>query len=181
MICALLLALTISVVNPFIGSGGHGHVFVGADVPHGQVHAGPMNTTLGWDWCSGYHASDSTFAGFAQTRLGGTGVADYGDIVIRPQLTSAFDPSEHFLKSTEECTPGYYSVTISDGIKARVTASEHCGVYRFSYPEGEPCFLVIDLRRGAQSLLFRKAYNGGYLEVKNSLKDILKLLRLKQS
>ena len=132
MICALLLALTISVVNPFIGSGGHGHVFVGADVPHGQVHAGPMNTTLGWDWCSGYHASDSTFAGFAQTRLGGTGVADYGDIVIRPQLTSAFDPSEHFLKSTEECTPGYYSVTISDGIKARVTASEHCGVYRFS-------------------------------------------------
>lgn len=168
MICALLLALTISVVNPFIGSGGHGHVFVGADVPHGQVHAGPMNTTLGWDWCSGYHASDSTFAGFAQTRLGGTGVADYGDIVIRPQLTSSFDPSEHFLKSTEECTPGYYSVTISDGIKARVTASEHCGVYRFSYPEGEPCFLVIDLRRGAQSLLFRKAYNGGYLNVRNS-------------
>lgn len=165
MICAFLVALTISVVNPFIGSGGHGHVFVGADVPHGQVHAGPMNVAQGWDWCSGYHSSDSTFAGFAQTRLNGTGVADYGDVLLRPQTTDTYEPNGFFLKSTEKCTPGFYEVVLLNGVKAKVTASEHAAVYRFTYPEGEPSYVVIDLKRGAQSLMFRKAFDGGYLKV----------------
>ncbi len=169
---AVLLALSCSMigvvdspVNPFIGSGGHGHVFVGANVPHGEVNAGPMNTTLGWDWCSGYHSSDSTFAGFAQTRLSGTGVADYGDILLRPQTTSDSETVCFFLKSSEKCVPGYYEVELSNGVKARVTASEHVAVYDFTYPKGEPSFLTIDLKRGAQSLLFRKAYDGGYVKL----------------
>lgn len=107
-VSALIVALNITLVNPFIGSGGHGHVFVGANVPHGEVCAGPMNTTLGWDWCSGYHDSDSTLAGFAQTRLSGTGVADYGDIVILPQITGGADVREWIDKKSEACSPGYY-------------------------------------------------------------------------
>ncbi len=164
---ALLVALNITLVNPFIGSGGHGHVFVGANVPHGEVCAGPMNTTLGWDWCSGYHDSDSTLAGFAQTRLSGTGVADYGDIVILPQITGGADVREWIDKKSEVCSPGYYEVRLSQSrIKTQITATEHCALYRFTYPEGTGAYLKIDLERGAQSLTFRKAFDGGGIEVR---------------
>lgn len=71
-------------VNPLVGSGGHGHVFVGASVPHGMVAVGPNNISQGWDWCSGYHDSDRTIAGFAQNHLSGTGIADLGEIVVMP-------------------------------------------------------------------------------------------------
>lgn len=64
------------VVNPMVGSGGHGHVFVGANCPHGMVEVGPNNLSVGWDWCSGYHDSDRTITGFAQNHLSGTGIAD---------------------------------------------------------------------------------------------------------
>src|SRR5574344_131796 len=71
-------------VNPLIGSGGHGHVFVGASVPFGMVQAGPVQFNTGWDWCSGYHYSDSTIIGFAQMHLSGTGIGDLGDISLMP-------------------------------------------------------------------------------------------------
>lgn len=71
----------VALVDPLIGSGGHGHVFVGASVPHGMVQLGPNNLSKGWDWCSGYHDSDSTIIGFAHTHLSGTGIADLGDII----------------------------------------------------------------------------------------------------
>lgn len=71
-------------VNPMIGSGGHGHVFVGASVPFGMVQAGPVQYNTGWDWCSGYHHSDSTIIGFAQLHLSGTGIGDLGDISLMP-------------------------------------------------------------------------------------------------
>ncbi len=166
MIGTFLLVLFVNIVNPFIGSGGHGHVFVGANVPHGEVCAGPMNTTLGWDWCSGYHDSDSTLAGFAQTRLSGTGVADYGDIVILPQLCDDAGFEEWMDKNSEVCRPGYYEVRLSQSkILAQVTATEHCACYRFTYPKGTGAYLKVDLGRGAQSLTFRKAFCGGGIEV----------------
>ena len=162
---SLLIALSVTLVNPFIGSGGHGHVFVGADVPHGEICAGPMNTTLGWDWCSGYHDGDLTLAGFAQTRLSGTGVADYGDIVILPQICEDGDFSEWIQEGSQVCEPGYYETRLREsGIRVQVSATARCAVYRITYPEGKKAFLKIDLRRGAQSLTFRKAYTGGYLE-----------------
>ncbi|MEG2865779.1 MAG: glycoside hydrolase family 92 protein, partial [Mucinivorans sp.] len=65
-------------VDPMIGSGGHGHVFVGANVPFGSVQLGPSNITQGWDWCSGYHICDSTLVGYAHTHLSGTGIGDKG-------------------------------------------------------------------------------------------------------
>ena len=71
-------------VDPYIGAGGHGHVFVGASVPFGAVQAGPNNIHKGWDWCSGYHYSDSIIIGFSQTHLNGTGCSDMGDIQLMP-------------------------------------------------------------------------------------------------
>src|ERR1700743_309757 len=71
-------------VDPYIGTGGHGHVFLGASVPFGAVQCGPMNINKGWDWCSGYHYSDSVVKGFAQNHLNGTGIPDLGDILIMP-------------------------------------------------------------------------------------------------
>ena len=71
-------------VDPLIGSGGHGHVFVGANVPFGLLQAGPTSVTEGWDWCSGYHESDSTVIGFSQTHLSGTGCGDLLDLNIMP-------------------------------------------------------------------------------------------------
>ena len=159
------LLIILTVVLPFIGSGGHGHVFVGADSPHGAIHAGPMNITQGWDWCSGYHSSDTTLCGFAQTRLGGTGVADYGDIVILPQVEPSFSASDSFSKSSEIAYPGYYELTTSSGIRVQITASDYCALYRFTFPKGaRPC-LKIDLKRGAQSLMFRKAFDSGDLRL----------------
>src|SRR5512145_944957 len=73
-----------SFVDPLIGSGGHGHVFVGASVPFGAVQLGPNNIHKGWDWCSGYHYSDSIVIGFSNTHLSGTGCADLGDVLIMP-------------------------------------------------------------------------------------------------
>ena len=71
-------------VNPYIGTGGHGHVFLGANVPFGLVQLGPTQHTHGWDWCSGYHYSDSILLGFSHMHLSGTGVGDLGDITVLP-------------------------------------------------------------------------------------------------
>lgn len=71
-------------VDPYIGTGGHGHVFLGANVPFGAVQLGPVNLSQGWDWCSGYHYSDSTIVGFAHTHLSGTGIGDLGDVAVMP-------------------------------------------------------------------------------------------------
>src|SRR6476661_4213729 len=73
-------------VDPYIGTGFHGHVFAGASVPFGAVQLGPVNMSEGWDWCSGYHYSDSTIIGFAHTHLSGTGIGDLGDITIMPVI-----------------------------------------------------------------------------------------------
>lgn len=159
------LLIILTVVLPFIGSGGHGHVFVGADSPHGAIHAGPMNITQGWDWCSGYHSSDTSLCGFAQTRLGGTGVADYGDIVVLPQLEPSFSSYDSFSKASEKAFPGYYELTTSSGIRVQISASDYCALYRFTFPKGSGAHLKIDLQRGAQSLLFRKAFDSAELRL----------------
>ncbi|MCA1758532.1 MAG: glycoside hydrolase family 92 protein, partial [Bacteroidales bacterium] len=78
-------------VDPYIGSDYHGHVFVGASVPFGAVQLGPNNETQGWDWCSGYHYSDSILIGFAHTHLSGTGIGDLGDIIFMP-VSDIYNP-----------------------------------------------------------------------------------------
>ena len=101
-------------VNPFIGTGGHGHTYPGAVVPHGMVQLSPDTRLDGWDGCSGYHYSDSTIYGFSHTHLSGTGCLDYGDVLLMPG-NGACNPNNQLYKSTfshqrEKASPGYYSV-----------------------------------------------------------------------
>src|SRR5687767_11739298 len=123
-------------VDPYIGSSFHGHVFVGANVPFGAVQLGPVNMSQGWDWCSGYHYSDSTIIGFSHTHLSGTGIGDLGDILLMP-ATGTVKPgkgrlgdegSGHyslFSHNDEIVRPGYYSVRLKRyNVLAELTATE---------------------------------------------------------
>ena len=126
-------------VDPFIGSGGHGHVFVGANVPFGMVQAGPVQYNQGWDWCSGYHYSDSTIIGFAQMHLSGTGIGDLGDVSLMPVLGKVRTDREGltalFTHEKEEARPGYYSVELEDsGIRAELTATPRVAFHRYTFP-----------------------------------------------
>lgn len=156
----------ISYVDPLIGSGGHGHVFVGASVPHGMVQLGPNNLSKGWDWCSGYHDSDSTIIGFSHSHLSGTGIADLADIIFMPvthmpdiknKLLSPEDYVSTFSKHNEIVSPGYYSVILDKyRIKVEMTATERTGLQKYSYPEDKDAYVLIDLDEGAKSLMTRK-------------------------
>ena len=147
-------------VDPFIGTGFHGHVFLGANIPFGAVQLGPVNLSEGWDWCSGYHYSDSTIIGFSHTHLSGTGIGDLGDILLMPATgpviiekgnvkqpgsgnTSLFSHKE------ETAQPGYYSVRLQRyNIKAELTASARVGFHQYSFPASSSAHIVIDLVQG---------------------------------
>ncbi|MFA5443688.1 MAG: GH92 family glycosyl hydrolase [Bacteroidales bacterium] len=141
-------------VDPFIGSGGHGHVFVGANVPFGMVQAGPVQYNQGWDWCSGYHYSDSTIIGFAQMHLSGTGVGDLGDISLMPVSgevqTDRKGLCALFKHHKEDACPGYYSVELEgSGIRAELTATPRVAFHRYTFPvDTVQKSVVIDLEHG---------------------------------
>ncbi len=135
-------------VNPFIGTGGHGHVFLGANVPFGFVQIGPSQSTSGWDWTSGYHYSDSTIVGFAQLHLSGTGIGDLGDVLMLPVLKPEQQMVEYSHKA-EHVSPGYYSVMLDNGIRAEMTATERTGLHRYTLPaDAKEGFLRLNLRSG---------------------------------
>jgi len=144
----------LSYVNPFIGTGGHGHTYPGATAPFGMVQLSPDTRIdmMDWDGCSGYHFSDSTIYGFSHTHLSGTGVSDYGDILFMPATGGArLEPEEYaspFKKSTEKAEAGYYSVFLErDRILCEMTATERVGVHKYSFPlNQEKGALLIDLR-----------------------------------
>jgi putative alpha-1,2-mannosidase len=147
-------------VDPLIGSSFHGHVFVGANVPFGAVQLGPTQITKGWDWCSGYHYSDSIIMGFSHTHLSGTGIGDLGDILIMPTTglirTEAGTPdnllagySTEFSHREETAKPGYYTVKLKRyDIQVELTASERVGFHRYTFPESDSSNVVIDLAEG---------------------------------
>ncbi|RZL16762.1 MAG: hypothetical protein EOO62_00235, partial [Hymenobacter sp.] len=135
-----------SYVDPRIGTGGHGHVFIGANVPFGAVQVGPQNIFKGWDWCSGYHYSDSLLTGFSHTHLSGTGGSDLGDVLIMP-YTGALQtdkgqqkaPHQGYLSryshQREVAQPGYYAVTLDTyGVRAELTSTERVGMHRYTFP-----------------------------------------------
>ena len=114
-------------VDPYIGTGGHGHVFLGANVPFGLVQVGPTENTRGWDWCSGYHYSDSVLIGFGQMHLSGTGIGDLGDVSLLPTL-DADKHSTLFSHRAERVRPGYYSLMLQgSGIRVELTATKRVG------------------------------------------------------
>ncbi|MDL2213138.1 GH92 family glycosyl hydrolase [Bacteroides sp. OttesenSCG-928-D19] len=137
----------IQYVDPFIGTGDHGHVFLGANVPRGFVQLGPTQPTQGWDWCSGYHYSDSLIAGFSHLHLSGTGIGDLGDITFLP--TTDDRRLHKFIHSNEVAKPGYYSVWLPEaGIAVELTTTERCGYHRYYFPKTDQSKIIIDLKRG---------------------------------
>lgn len=127
-------------VDPFIGTGAHGHTYPGATVPFGMVQLSPDNGTQGWDWCSGYHYTDSMIAGFSHTHLSGTGIGDLCDISVMPANGLINDTinlfREKFSHANEKASPGYYEVALNNGIKAAFTTTERCGLHQYSFPKG---------------------------------------------
>ncbi len=163
--CSVLLANLLhaqkltSYVDPMIGAGGHGHVFVGANVPFGAVQLGPDNIFKGWDWCSGYHYTDSLIIGFGHLHLSGTGVGDLGDILIMPYTGeikvskgSQKDPASgygsKFLHKNETVKPGFYSVKLDNGVDVKLTASERVGYHHYHFPANSDAHIIIDLKNG---------------------------------
>src|SRR5690606_29148953 len=129
-------------VNPFVGTGGHGHTFPGPVLPFGMVQVGPDTRYEGWDGCSGYHYSDSVIYGFSHTHLSGTGVPDYSDVLIVPQQGSlnkipgyknpkGFGSS--FSHKNEQAEPGYYAVKLDNGIQVELTATKRCAIHRYQF------------------------------------------------
>jgi predicted alpha-1,2-mannosidase len=145
-------------VDPFIGTGFHGHTYPGAAYPFGQIQLSPDNGTQGWDWCSGYHYSDSIVAGFSHLHLSGTGIGDLADISFMPVTSEVkFQKDEKnvdfvtryagkYSHNQEIAKPGYYAVTLkNNGVKAEFTVTERAGLHRYSFPEGGETNLLINL------------------------------------
>jgi predicted alpha-1,2-mannosidase len=130
-------------VNPFVGTGGHGHTFPGAASPFGMVQLSP-DTRIddSWDGCGGYHYDDSFIYGFSHTHLSGTGVSDYGDVLMMPtggprSIMPSFNPKNYrsnYNHSSEVAEAGYYSVYLpAYEIKAELTVTPHVGIHRYTY------------------------------------------------
>jgi predicted alpha-1,2-mannosidase len=146
----------VSYVNPFIGTGGHGHTYPGAASPFGMMQLSPDTRFDGWDGCSGYHYSDSIIYGFSHTHLSGTGVPDYCDLLLVPQSgTPKIQPGykvsngygSKFSHASEKAEPGYYQVNLIDSkIKVRLTVGERSGMHEYTFSDKEQKkYVLIDL------------------------------------
>ena len=140
-----------------IGTGGHGHTYPGATVPFGMVQLSPDTFNEGWDWCSGYHYSDSSIMGFSHTHLSGTGNSDMLDFLLMPGTGPAKifpglrqNPGEgyrsRFSHEEEFAEPGYYSVLLRDyNIRAELSATERAGIHRYTFPKSDSSHFILDL------------------------------------
>ena len=158
-LAALLAACTsqkenpVDFIDPFIGTGFHGHTYPGATVPFGAVQLSPDTRAGNWDACAGYHYDDSTITGFSHTHLSGTGCIDLGDLLIRP-TTQSIDLSKKtictptvFRHEDEKAEAGYYAVLLhEEGIRAELTATAHTGVHRYTFPKESTPTVIVDLK-----------------------------------
>ena len=122
-------------VNPFIGTGFHGHTFPGATRPYAMVQLSPDTHILGWDASSGYHYDDNHIYGFSHTHLSGTGIGDLGDVALLPfSGGDSIKPVATFKKDTEKATPGYYAVRLDNfGINVELTSTDRVGFHKYTY------------------------------------------------
>jgi len=145
-------------VDPFIGTGGHGHTYPGVSLPFGMVQLSPDNGIEGWDWSSGYHYSSNSIIGFSHTHLSGTGVGDMLDIrilptnktiIYSPNDSLPFDIKPHYASFSHEkevAEPGYYSVVLDESnIQAELTASKRVGYHKYSFPDNKEAAILMDL------------------------------------
>ena len=156
LITALLFGLTttaqeaqwtsIKDINPFIGTGGHGHTHPSAQAPFGMIQLGPNTRYEGWDGCGGYHYTDSTLYGFSTTHLSGTGVSDYGDLLFLPYGSMVKEGAQiPFDKTSEKVSPGYYSCVLDDGTRVQATAGDRIGKLVLDYQEADSPGVMVDL------------------------------------
>lgn len=138
-------------VNPFVGTGGHGHTFPGAVLPFGMVQLSPDTRVDGsWDGCGGYHYSDDFIYGFSHTHLSGTGCSDYGDILLMPMLGAPSADNKiygsKFSHASEKASPGFYEVMLEDDkIKAELTVTPRVGIHRYTFPKSPEAHIILDL------------------------------------
>lgn len=148
----------VAYVDPYIGTGGHGHTFLGVTAPFGAVQVGPNNINKGWDWCSGYHYSDSIVIGFSHLHLNGTGCSDTGDILfmpyigkVRTQPGTQQNPlsgyASCYSKDNERALPAYYEVFLkTHRTKVELTASDRVAFHRYTFPKDVEKYVMINLK-----------------------------------
>ncbi|MGB1450271.1 MAG: glycoside hydrolase family 92 protein, partial [Marinirhabdus sp.] len=141
-------------VNTFVGTGGHGHTYPGAALPFGMVQLSPDTRLDGWDGCSGYHYSDAYIYGFSHTHLSGTGVSDYGDILLMPTNKINFNNGAngkkgyraHFSHTNESASPGQYKVYLdSTQITVELTVTQRAGMHKYQFPSAKNQVVILDL------------------------------------
>ena len=143
-------------VNPFIGTGGHGHTYPGVVVPNGMIQPSPDTRIYQWDACSGYYYDDATINGFSHTHLSGTGCGDYGDVLLMPTVgeqdyhamgteSQQMAYASAFSHQNEEAQPGYYSVMLDRyQVKAELTATKRAAIHRYTFPESAEAGFILD-------------------------------------
>lgn len=135
-------------VNPFIGSEGTGHTFPGPCMPFGMVQPGPDNVDKGWDYTSGYQYQDSIILGFSQTRANGTGINEFGDVLLQPFTDDKKENfGERYIKKTEKAYPSYYTVTLNNKVKVELTSTERVAMHQYTYPTNN-AKLLVDFQHG---------------------------------
>jgi putative alpha-1,2-mannosidase len=154
-LCGLILFCSIGIaaqakdytrwVNPFIGTGGHGHTFPGATLPFGMVQLSPDTRIDNWDGSSGYHYSDDIIYGFSHTHLSGTGIPDGCDILLRPYVGIKRQRFAKFSHENEKAEPGFYSVELDDGVAAELTATRRVGFHQYTFPKEGDAMIALDL------------------------------------
>jgi predicted alpha-1,2-mannosidase len=144
-------------VNPFIGTGGHGHTYPGAAVPFGMLQISPVNGISNWDWCSGYHYSDSVMVGFSHLSLSGTGIGDLADVLFMPinkeidlrvlhKYRDSIPYKSSYSHKNEKAGPGYYQVFLDDPkINVELTTSNRTAIHKYIYTENDRQSVIVDL------------------------------------
>ena len=164
------LADEIQYVDPFIGTGFHGHTFPGATRPYAMVQLSPDTHIMGWDASSGYHYDDQQIYGFSHTHLSGTGIGDLGDILLLPfSGGDSIKPVATFKKETEKATPGYYAVRLENlGVNAELTSTDRVGFHRYTFDNPKDRRVMLDLGHVLQPNWGHKLVSNDYQLVNDS-------------
>lgn len=164
------LADEVQYVDPFIGTGFHGHTFPGATRPYAMVQLSPDTHIMGWDACSGYHYDDQQIYGFSHTHLSGTGIGDLGDIMLLPfSGGDSIKPVATFKKETEKATPGYYAVRLDNlGVNVELTSTDRVGFHRYTFDNPKDRRVMLDLGHVLQPNWGHKLVSNDYQLVNDS-------------
>lgn len=165
-----LLSDEIKYVDPFIGTGFHGHTFPGATRPFAMVQVSPDTHIMGWDASSGYHYDDREIYGFSHTHLSGTGIGDLGDVALLPfSGADSIKPVGLFNKDTEKATPGYYAVRLDNfGVNVELTSTDKVGFHKYTYDNPKDRRVMLDLGHILQPNWGHKLVDNSYLFVNDS-------------